>query len=289
MPPVSKDGLPKDDLNGDDLKGDLKELTDIMERLRSKDGCPWDREQDFSTLIPYVIEEAYEVVSAIDSGSRPELKDELGDLLFQVVFLSQLAKEEGSFDISDVIKNCSEKMIRRHPHVFADLKADTSDDVLRNWADIKEEEKALKEAGSEGGNGASKSEGYLSDVPDHFPALMKAHKVSKRAAKVGFDWDNLTQVFDKVSEEISELKEALAKDDREAVEEEMGDIFFALVNVSRFVSVDPENALRKTIGKFINRFHHIETSLEKDGNSLTGATLDEMETLWEEAKTKKVK
>lgn len=252
-----------------------------MARLRGEGGCPWDLEQTFSTIAPYVIEEAYEVVSAIDSGSKEALKEELGDLLLQVVFLSRLAEEEASFGIGDVIAGSVEKMIRRHPHVFGDATALTSGDVLKYWADIKEaEEKAKKRVG------------FLSQVPETFPALLRAHKVSKKAAKVGFDWQSVDQVLEKVSEEIAEFREALddkkkGSDATGAVEEELGDILFAVANVARFVDVDPENALRKTIGKFISRFHYIETKLEERGKTLTEATLGEMEALWQEAKRRK--
>lgn len=252
-----------------------------MARLRGKSGCPWDREQTISSIAPYVIEEAYEVVSAIDSGSKDALKEELGDLLLQVIFLSRLAEEDGAFDIAGVIDGSIEKMIRRHPHVFGDAKADTSSDVLRHWAAIKEAE----EKGKKG-----KRRGFLSVVPEKFPALLRAHKVSKKAAKVGFDWNSVDEVLEKVSEEIAEFRSALdekkkgAVSTARAVEEELGDILFAVANVARFVEVDPENALRKTIGKFISRFHYMEAELEKKGKALTDATMDEMERLWQEAK-----
>lgn len=261
-------------------KSTLTELTDIMERLRGPHGCPWDKEQDFSTLVPYVIEEAYEVVGAIDSGDKEEIKEELGDLLFQIVFLSRLAEEDGSFDISDVIACSVEKMVRRHPHVFDDATCNSSDEVLKNWAAIKEEER-LKKAGGE-----KEKEGYLSGVPKSFPALMHAHKVSKKAAKVGFDWTSLDEVLKKVDEELGEFREALKTKEKADIEEELGDLLFAVTNVARFTAVDPEDALRKTIGKFINRFHFIETELVKKGGSLTEASLEEMETLWNKAKEK---
>ena len=259
-------------------KTGLGALVAIMERLRSPDGCPWDREQTAASLSPYIIEEAYEVVAAIDSGDWDHIKEELGDLLFQVVFLSRLAEENSSFDISDVIKSSSEKMVRRHPHVFADEKADTSGEVLTRWAQIKEEEK------KEGGVGDEERESALSGVPEHFPALLRAHKLTEKAARVGFDWENLEQVMDKVAEELAEFKEALENKDTAAMEDELGDLIFALVNVGRFIEVNPEEALRKTIGRFINRFQHIERSLASDGRELRSTSLGEMEKLWQEAK-----
>lgn len=261
-------------------KSALSELTSIMERLRGPDGCPWDKEQDFTTLVPYVIEEAYEVAWAIDSGDKEDLKEELGDLLFQVVFLARIAEEEGSFDISEVIASSVEKMTRRHPHVFEDAKCENSNDVLKNWAIIKSEEKLKKNKGTK------EDEGYLSGIPKNFPALMHAHKVSKKAAKIGFDWESIDEVLNKVDEELKELREALKRKDKTDIEEELGDLLFAAVNVARFNAIDPEDALRKTIGKFINRFHFIEKELVKTGGSLKEASVKEMEVLWNRAKEK---
>ncbi len=259
---------------GFSLQNDLDSIVAIMDRLRSPEGCPWDGEQDYKTLIPYVIEEAYEVVSAIDAGTPEELKEELGDLLFQIIFLCRLAKEDGHFDISDVISGSIEKMVRRHPHVFEDTVAETADEVVKNWVQIKEEEK--KNAGKKGG--------YLSDVPEHFPALLRAHKVSKKAARTGFEWKSVEGVLEKVSEELGEFKEALIDGNRAAVEEELGDLLFSIVNVGRFVKVDPEEALRKTTIKFIRRFHYIEKKLGETGCELREASIEEMESLWDEAK-----
>lgn len=261
-------------MSKNDFKGDLDSIVAIMDRLRSPGGCPWDREQDYKSLVPYVIEEAYEVVSAIDIGTPDDLKEELGDLLFQIIFLCRLAKEDGHFDIADVISGSIEKMVRRHPHVFEDTVAETADEVVKNWVQIKDEEK--KKAGTKGG--------YLSDIPEHFPALMRAHKVSKKASRTGFDWKSVEGVLEKVSEELGEFKEALIAGDSASVEEELGDLLFSVVNVGRFVKVDPEEALRKTTIKFIRRFHYIEKKLGETGCELSDASIEEMESLWKEAK-----
>ncbi|MEE8573949.1 MAG: nucleoside triphosphate pyrophosphohydrolase [Thermodesulfobacteriota bacterium] len=258
----------------------LSELVAIMARLRSEDGCPWDREQTIESLVPFVIEEAYEVVAAIESGETAAIKDELGDLLLQVVFISQMASEEGSFDIRDVITNTVEKMIRRHPHVFEDAEAETPEDVLKHWAAIKEQEEKDKKEGAKSGGG------YLSGVPINFPALMGAEKISKKAAKVGFDWSGVDEVLDKVDEELAEFREAIKTGSPEEAEEELGDILFALVNVGRKARVNPEHALRKTIAKFVTRFHYIERELKNKGSGLADASLKEMEELWNEAKRK---
>lgn len=268
---------------------DLNYLTEIMATLRGPEGCPWDKEQTLKTLAPHTLEEAYEVLHALDtidietgSGDYENLKEELGDLLFQIVFACQMANETGKFDMGDVIETVGEKMVRRHPHVFEDSSEGLdAKEVLSRWHDIKEKEKALREGSLKDRN---KPEGYLSNIPHTMPALIRANKVSEKAAKVGYDWEKIEQIFDKVDEELGEFKEALAEGDKEHVEEEMGDMLFALVNLSRFVEVDAEEALRKTIEKFIRRFHYIEESLTKNGSSLKEATLDEMEELWEKSK-----
>lgn len=271
-------------------KKDLSYLTDIMATLRGPDGCPWDKEQTLKTLAPHTLEEAYEVLHALDTidiekgtGDFKNLKEELGDLLFQIVFACQMASEDNHFNIGDVIQTVAEKMVRRHPHVFGkeDQKLNTAKEVLSQWHDIKEEESKSK--------GVKQIEGYLSNIPHSMPALIRANKVSEKAAKVGYDWEKIEQIFDKVDEELAEFKEALAEGDKEHVEEEMGDMLFALVNLSRFVEVDAEEALRKTIEKFIRRFHYIEDNLTKNNSSLKEATLDEMEELWNESKQKENK
>jgi len=253
---------------------DISKLIDLMARLRAPDGCPWDMEQTLKTLVPFIIEEAYEVVSAIDSANMAEVKDELGDLLFQVVFASRIAEEAGDFSMQDVIDNCVEKMVRRHPHVFGDSTADSSAEVLAHWAQIKKEEK--KKAGA--------PEGLLSGIPEVLPALLRAHKVSQKAAKVGFDWQDIQEVFVKVDEEMGEFKKEVLARNAVGMEEEFGDLLFSLVNVGRFIEVNPEDALRKTISKFIGRFSHIEQKMAENGEDLSTASMEEMDRLWNEAK-----
>ena len=252
---------------------DIEKLRDLMARLRGDGGCPWDREQTLPSLVPFIIEEAYEVVSAIDSKDPAHIKEELGDLLFQIIFSSRIMEEAGKFDLADVIDASHEKMVRRHPHVFGEAKAETSEEVLKHWAEIKKEEKK-----------AAKPEGYLSGIPEEMPALLRAHKVSQKASKVGFDWKEVEEVLVKLEEELDEFKEGVRKQNAEGMEEELGDLLFTIVNVSRFLEVNPEGALRKRIGKFINRFHHIESTVTGKGLDLSAVPLDEMERLWQEAK-----
>jgi len=254
-------------------KNNLNKLIKIMERLRGPNGCPWDREQTLKSITPFIIEEAYEVVEAIDEKSYALLKEEVGDLLHQIVFICQLTKEKGKFDINDAINSSVEKMIRRHPHVFGNEKAVTPKEALKRWEKMKKKEGKAKR-------------GFLSDVPEHLPALLRAHKVSEKAARIGFDWQDIKQVFEKVAEEMDEFKEALKNRDAREMESELGDLLFALVNVGRFIEVNPEDALRKTVGRFISRFHYIERALSKKGKDLGSASLNEMEKLWESAKKK---
>ncbi|MBI5809713.1 MAG: nucleoside triphosphate pyrophosphohydrolase [Deltaproteobacteria bacterium] len=256
-------------------KADIEKLRALMERLRGPDGCPWDREQTLGSLAPFIIEEAYEVVSAIDSGAPEAVKEELGDLLFQIIFASRIAEEKGEFGIDTVIDSIVLKMVRRHPHVFGEGKAGSTEEVLKRWAEIKKEEDRAK--GKERG-------GYLGGVPEALPALLRAHKISEKAAKTGFDWKDINHVFEKVTEEMEEFRKAAKSKDRKGMEEEIGDILFTIVNVARFIEVNPEDALRKTVGKFISRFHHIEKTMTRRGKDLSSATLEEMDSIWEEAK-----
>lgn len=250
---------------------DLQKLLDIMERLRAENGCPWDREQTSQTLTPYLVEETYEVIEAIGENSPPKIKEELGDLLFQIVFHCQIAKERGAFDIQDVIDTVSEKLTRRHPHVFGDAKFETPEQVLKQWEDRKKEEGKNRES-------------ILEGVPKELPSLLRAHRIQSRASRVGFDWNNIDGVMDKLDEELSEFRDALQQKDAAAIEEELGDIFFALVNISRFVRVNPEEALRKTIIKFISRFRFMEVKAAGMGRQLADMTPQELDDLWEEAK-----
>jgi len=254
----------------------IAELLAIMRRLRDPNGgCPWDLEQNFATIAPYTIEEAYEVASAIESGDYAALKDELGDLLLQVVFHAQMASEKGLFAFPDVVRAICEKMIRRHPHVFSTSGADTPSAVSRAWEDIKRQERAGKQA---------KPGGLLDDVPGALPALVRAIKLQNRAAQVGFDWPSPVTVADKIAEETRELAEAAASGKAEKVEEEFGDMLFAVANLARHLKLDPEHALRGANAKFVRRFKAIEAGLEAQGRTLEQASLEEMETLWQEAK-----
>jgi MazG family protein len=264
----------------------LDDLIDVMRRLRdAKSGCPWDLKQDFSTIAPYTIEEAYEVADAIARGDLDALKDELGDLLLQVVYHAQMAAEESRFDFSDVADAITRKMIRRHPHVFSDPAL--RDEFLGSdvWERIKSEEKA--ERGGASGSAASR----LEDVALALPALTRAVKLQKRAAEVGFDWPSLAPVLAKAEEELGELKEAVGaegdakSDGRSAkVKEEFGDLLFVMANIARHLKVDPEAALRDANAKFVRRFRRIEEALAEDGRRCEDATLEEMDQLWDEAK-----
>jgi MazG family protein len=258
----------------------LEDLIAVMARLRDPDtGCPWDVKQDFSTIAPYTIEEAYEVADAIARNDLEALKDELGDLLLQVVYHAQMASEQSRFDFSDVADGITRKMIRRHPHVFGDPAL--RDEFLKSnlWERIKADEKA--ERGGSASSGASR----LDDVPHALPALTRAVKLQKRAAEVGFDWPSFAPVLAKAEEEIAELKEAIAShDDAAKVKEEFGDLLFVMTNVARHLKIDPEAALREANAKFVRRFQSIEQALAKEGRRCEDATLEEMDQLWDEAK-----
>jgi tetrapyrrole methylase family protein/MazG family protein len=249
---------------------DISALVDVMKRLRGQGGCPWDREQNHESLKPYLLEEAYEVLDAIDKNNDNALREELGDLLLQIVFHAQIAAEENRFTIEDVAGTIVEKLRRRHPHVFGERKVKDSDEVLRNWEAIKK------------GEG---KESVLSGVPGGLPALLRARRVQEKAKRVGFDWDSIDGVMAKVNEEMRELKEASESGDRARVDEEFGDLLFSLVNFSRFLRVDAEDSLRKTIDKFSTRFQRMERLAKERGkSSLESCTLEEMDRLWEEAK-----
>jgi MazG family protein len=241
-----------------------------MARLRAPGGCPWDREQSFDTIKPYLLEETYEVLEAIDNRDWPGLADELGDLMLQAVFFAQMASEEDKFRIDDSLDAITEKLIRRHPHVFAEGDAKTADDVKRRWDEIKVDEKKSK---------GEPERGLLETVPRNLPALVEAQQISSKAAATGFDWQNADQVLEKLDEELHELAHARENGTPAELEGELGDLLFVLVNLARFLKVDPEQALRKTNAKFRKRFAHVEKHA-----ALPGASIEEMEALWQEAK-----
>lgn len=252
---------------------DLDELIKIMSALRGEKGCPWDKEQTRESLKPFIVEETYEVLEAIDDGKPGAIKEELGDLLFQIIFQCQIAGELGEFDMSDVIEAISRKMIGRHPHVFGEASYKTSEEVLVHWEAQKKKEGKQRDS-------------ILDGVPKTMPALLQAHRLQDRASRVGFDWDRVEDVFLKLEEELKEFRDAFRGKKKEEIEDELGDVFFVLVNISRFVGVNPEDALRKTISKFISRFRHIEMAASEQGRKLSDMTLAEMDALWDEAKRK---
>ena len=257
---------------------DINELLEIMGRLRDPDnGCPWDLEQDFSSIAPYTIEEAYEVADAIQRGDPADLMDELGDLLFQVAFHAQMASEQGLFNFEDVVRSISTKMVRRHPHVFGDGEIKDAQAQTRAWEEHKAQERSLKNPDGAG-------EGLLEDIPVALPALVRARKLGKRAAQVGFDWADAEGVRAKVSEELQELDDELTAKDAEGAEEELGDLLFALANLGRHLGLDAEQALSRANRKFLMRFRFIEQSLSAQRRSLGEASLEEMEALWHASK-----
>lgn len=250
----------------------FEQLMNLMRRLRGPGGCPWDAEQTHESLKRYLLEEAYEVLEAIDSGNSVSLREELGDLLLQAIFHGVIAEESGTFTMNDILQVLCDKLIRRHPHVFADLQVENVDQLVANWERIKKEEKG------------SEQRSVLSGVPNHLPALLHAQKITEKASRVGFDWDHVDPVFAKVLEELKELEEILFTGDQDRIEAELGDLLFAIVNLGRFLSVNPEDALRKTIARFSRRFTHIEDSLRARGKGFQETTLEEMDLLWQEAK-----
>ena len=281
----------------------------IMARLRAPGGCPWDREQTFDSIKAYTLEETYEVLEAIDNRDWPELTGELGDLLLQVLFYAQMAKEQGTFSIDEILDRLSNKLVDRHPHVFGDVKAETSSDVLRNWEALKAEEKKkrLESRGGKTAAGSDTPESVLSGVSSAMPALLEAHKLRSRAARIGFDWPNMDGLFEKLHEETAELQEHLKEypgpgpqpqgrgvagsgrppisdDLRQRLEGEVGDLFFVLVNIARYLSLDPESALKKTNRKFKRRFQWMEEQLRSSGRTPEQASMEELESLWQQAK-----
>ncbi len=280
-----------------------------MERLRAPGGCPWDREQTFDSIKPYTLEEAYEVLEAIDNRDWEELTGELGDLLLQVLFYSEMAREQGTFSIDEVLERLSQKLLDRHPHVFGDVKAETSSDVLRNWEALKAEEKKKRLEARAGQTAKKETEpdSVLAGVSSGIPALLEAFKLSSRAARVGFDWTEIGGLFEKLNEEARELQEQLrefpqpgprphgrgvagsgeqqvGEDLRRRLEDEVGDLLFVVVNIARYLSLDPESALKRTNRKFKRRFQWIENQLREQGKAPQDANMDELENLWQQAK-----
>lgn len=248
------------------------ELVNLMKTLRGPNGCPWDREQTLPDLKPYVIEEAYEVVDAIDRNDRRALLEEVGDLMLEAVFIAEITRAEGTFDIYDSISAIHDKLVRRHPHVFGDAEASDAEQVLVNWEKLKNEERKAE------------NKSVLSGVPNSLPALLKGARLTEKAARVGFDWRRTEDVFEKLEEEIAELREAVSRKDEKEIENEIGDILFTLANIARKLEVNPEEALQGTNRKFIRRFETMERAVRERGKNLDELTLEEMDRLWDEAK-----
>jgi len=252
---------------------EMDRLRQIMARLRGPDGCPWDREQDYETLKTFLLEETYEVLEAIASGSAGALREELGDLLIQIVFLSQVAHERGEFDLEQVTRGVADKIVRRHPHVFGEGRLDTADQVLAQWEQIKVEERRGQRDGS-----------LFAGVPASLPALLKALRIASKAARIGFDWPDLDGLLAKVEEELAELRAAIASKERAAAADELGDLLFVLVNLARHLAIDPEDALQAANRKFVDRFRYVEERLSREGLRPSPANRERMEALWLEAK-----
>jgi nucleoside triphosphate diphosphatase len=255
------------------MKRSFDELVSLMTRLRGPGGCPWDRKQTLPDLKPYVIEEAYEVVDAIDRDDRPALMEEVGDMLLEAVFVAEITREEGTFDIYDSITAIHDKLVRRHPHVFGDVEASDAEQVLVNWEKLKQDERKAE------------NKSLLAGVPQSMPALLKASRLTEKASRVGFDWRRTEDVFDKLDEELAELREAVASGDAEHVHEEIGDLLFTIANIARKVNVNPEEALQSTNRKFMSRFGSMESTVRGREQNLDQLSLEEMDQLWDEAKT----
>jgi MazG family protein len=253
-------------------KRSFDDLVQLMTRLRGPDGCPWDRKQTLPDLKPYVIEEAYEVVDAIDRDDRAALLEEIGDLLLEAVFIAEITREEGTFDIYDSITAIHDKLVRRHPHVFGDVVAGDAEQVLVNWEKLKSEERKAE------------NKSVLSGVPQSMPALLKASRLTEKAARVGFDWRRTDDVFDKLDEEIAELREAVASGDKAHIEDEIGDLLFTIANIARKVNVNAEEALQSTNRKFMRRFESMESQVRDGGRNIDQLELEEMDALWDQAK-----
>src|SRR5881296_392757 len=265
----------------------FEQLVKIMETLRGPNGCPWDKQQDFNSLKPMLVEEVYEVLEAIENTDFEGVSEELGDLLLHVIFHAQLGKEAGHFDINTVIDNISDKLVRRHPHVFGDESASTAEEVIKNWEAIKAREKAQKLKSR-----TPDQRSLLEGIPSKLPAIHEAHQISSRAARVGFDWPDVEGIFDKLQEEVRELREVIAEGNdhrqRERLEDEIGDMLFVIVNIARYLKIDSEAALKRANRKFKARFRYMESELAKQGKTPEQASLEEMEVLWQKAKSEAI-
>ena len=256
-----------------DATESFRKLIEIVDTLMGENGCPWDNVQTRESLKPYLVEETYEVLEALDTNDPDQIKDELGDLLYQILFHSKISSKNNEFDIKDVLDNLKEKMVRRHPHVFKEGQVNTPDQVIERWEEIKKEEKTH-----------SNHPSILDSVPKQLPSLLRAQKLQKKAAKEGFDWDEISDVFDKLDEEISEFKSAVLEGKGTDIQSELGDILFVLVNIAKFKKIDAEEALRSTNNKFIKRFQYIEKEVAKQGKTLKETSLEDMERHWQNAK-----
>jgi MazG family protein len=264
------------------MSREFNELVAVMERLRAPGGCPWDREQTYASLAQYLVEETYETFEAIQeadrTGDTTNLREELGDILLQVVFHSTIAAEKGDFTIDQVVKGVTEKLVLRHPHVFGEEELKTAADVLNNWDKLKANER------EKSGKVEREKDSILDEVTTHFPALLEGLKLTKKAAKVGFDWENVGQIYDKLNEELDELNRAISDDEQAKIEEEIGDLLFVVVNLARKLEVEPETALKRTNRKFRQRFKYIEKQLKARGRTLEESNVEEMDALWNAAK-----
>ncbi len=260
------------------LSSNFKSLVGIMETLRSNDGCPWDKEQTHESLKSCLIEEVYEIVDAVDSKNSEDLKEELADLFFLIIFYSKIAEDSNNFDINNVLEACLEKMTRRHPHVFGDKTADDASEALNQWNEIKKKEVEARQNGNN-------SKSIVDNVPKHMPALQKAQKIQKKVARVGFDWEVIEDVIAKVHEELEEVKEAINNEEKEQIAEEIGDLLFAVVNLSRFLKLDSEDLLRKSISKFTGRFKKVEMRVVALGKKIEECSLGELDEIWNEIKS----
>ena len=262
------------------LSSNFKDLIGIMEKLRSDEGCPWDKEQTHESLKSCLIEEVYEIVDAVDSGDPEQLKEELADLFFLIIFYCKIADDSKNFDINNVLEVCLDKMIRRHPHVFGDKTAVDASEALSQWNEIKKQEAAAKQCGK-----TNENKSIVDNIPKHMPALQKAQKIQKKVARVGFDWEVIEDVIAKVHEELEEVKDAINNKERAQIAEEIGDLLFATVNLSRFLKLDSEDLLRKSISKFIGRFKKVEMQIADAGKKIDECSLKELDDIWNKIKT----